>query len=96
MSDTEEKLSLKVQVRDYLKQKGILDSVLDAVHCARICSKSHIAKIMARETGSFKEEELETLIYEFLKRSHVQWKLYIVQLSGEDYDVLLKMMPDSQ
>ncbi|KAK8825108.1 hypothetical protein WA556_006397 [Blastocystis sp. ATCC 50177/Nand II] len=86
MSETENNPSLKVRVRDYLTEKGILDSVLDAVR----------SRIVASETGSFKEEELETLVYETLKRCLVWKELCIVQLSGEDYDALLQMVPNSQ
>ena len=42
------------------------------------------------------EEELETLVYETLKRCLVWKELCIVQLSGEDYDALLQMVPNSQ
>lgn len=96
MSETENNPSLKVRVRDYLTEKGILDSVLDAVRCILSIHPSHVARIVASETGSFKEEELETLVYETLKRCLVCKKLYVVQLSGEDYDALLQMVPTSQ
>ncbi len=96
MSETENNPSLKVRVRDYLTEKGILDSVLDAVRCMTSTHSSHIARIVASETGSFKEEELETLVYETLKRCLVWKELCIVQLSGEDYDALLQMVPNSQ
>lgn len=96
MSETENNPSLKARVRDYLTEKGILDSVLDAVCCMISTHSSHIARIVASETGSFKEEELETLVYETLKRYLVWKELCIVQLSGEDYDALLQMVPNSQ
>ena len=72
MLETEEEPSLKVRVRKYLMEKGILDSVLEAVRCTAALAPLLVARIVAREAGSCKEEELETLVYETLKRHCVR------------------------